>query len=94
MIRLARRNRVSIYPVYITGYGRALLERLARQTGGASFNLRDMSRKMPSAPAERIFEVMRGTYTLTVAGNLPLGDNFVVEVKGNKRLLISALPLD
>ena len=93
VIRLARRQGVSIYPVYMMGYGRSLFERLARQTGGASFNLRDMSKRMQGSPAERIFEVMRGTYTLTLSGNLRLGENVKMEVKGKKKLLISGLPL-
>jgi hypothetical protein len=94
VIRLARRNGVSIFPVYTVGYGRSLLEKLATQTGGASFDLRSISEHMRGSPAGRIFEVMRACYTLTVAGNLPLGDNYKVEVTGNRKLQISALPLD
>ena len=94
VIRLARRNGVSIYPVYMVGYGRSLMEKLASQTGGASFHLREMSQRMQGSPAARIFEVVRGHYVLTVAGNLPLGDDFKVEVGRKQRLLISALPLE
>ena len=94
VVRLARRNGVSIYPVYMMGYGRSLFERLARQTGGASFNLRDLSRRIEGSPAKRIFDVMRGNYTLTLSGNLPLGEDAKVEVKGKKKLLVSFLPLD
>ncbi len=35
--RLARKNGVSIYPVYATGVERGMFENLARQTGGACF---------------------------------------------------------
>jgi Mg-chelatase subunit ChlD len=94
VIRLARRNGVSIYPVYVMGYGRSLMERLASQTGGASFNLRDMGERMRGSPAERIFQVVRGHYVLALAGNLPLGDDLKVEVARPQKLLVSALPLE
>src|SRR5207302_6229789 len=35
VIRLARRNQVSIYPVYVIGSDRWMLSQLARETGGA-----------------------------------------------------------
>ena len=94
VIRLARRQDVSIYPVYVMGYGRSLMERLAAQTGGASFNLRDMAERMRGSPAERIFQVVRSHYILTLPGKLPLGDDFKVEVTRKQRLLVSALPLE
>ncbi|MCW5981728.1 MAG: VWA domain-containing protein [Bryobacteraceae bacterium] len=94
VVRIARRTGVSIYPVYSVGYGRSLLERLAMQTGGAAFDLRAMSQRTPGSPAGRIFEVMRNCYTISVAGNLALGDNYKVEVPGNKKVQVSALPLD
>lgn len=91
VVRLARRNGVSIYPVYAMGQERSMLERLARETGGASFNL---SRKSQSVPASLIFEVIRSAYLLTVSGNLALGERFQVQVKRPERLFISGLPLD
>jgi len=95
-IRLAQRNGVSIYPVFLAGYGRSLFERLARETGGAPFSLREMGRRFDGNPAERIFEVIRGNYSLTLSGNLPPGDNLKVEVnrKGSGNLIVSALPLE
>ena len=65
VIRLARRNGVSIYPVYMSGGERSLFENLARQTGGASFNLRDLKRAGMPRPGARVFEVARGHYVLT-----------------------------
>lgn len=94
VVRLARRKGVSIYPIYATGAERGLFESLARQTGGASFNLRDLSRAGMKQPASRIFDVARGNYTLTLTGNLGLGEKIKVEVKRQEKLLISALPLD
>src|ERR1700680_1027772 len=40
--QLARKKGVSIYPVYATGRERGLFDRLARRTGGACFNLKEM----------------------------------------------------
>lgn len=95
VIRLARRNGVSIFPVFVMGFERSMFDRLARQTGGASFNLRDMKRSLGSEPAgPRIFETLRNHYVLTVTGNLSLGERIKVEVKTRDKLFVSALPLD
>jgi hypothetical protein len=94
VIRLARRNQVSIYPVYVTGYGRSMLEDLAKQTGGASFNLRDLQRSSKEAPGPRIFSVLRNRYLVTLSGNLPPSDKFKIEVKRPEKLFISALVLE
>ncbi len=94
VLRLARRNGVSIFPVYMVGLERSLFETLARQTGGASFNLRDMKRTLNGPPGPRIFEVLRSHYTLTLTGNLSLGEKIKVEVRRPGKLLVSALPLD
>lgn len=94
VVRLARRNGVSIYPVFVIGYERSMFENLARQTGGASFNLRDMRRASEAPPGARIFEVVRGHYVLTVSGNLGLGEKLKLEVKRPEKLFTSALPLE
>jgi VWFA-related protein len=95
-IRLARKTGVSIYPVYVAGAERGLFEALARRTGGASFNLRDMERAgtAKNAIGERIFEVMRSSYTVTLAGNLALSERLKVEVRRPEKLSVSALPLE
>ncbi len=94
VVAVARRNGVSIYPVYLMGYNRSLLERLARRTGGAPFNLRNVARDVEGSPARRIFQVMRGHYTLTLTGNLSLGENTKITVRGNKKLFASYLELN
>jgi VWFA-related protein len=94
VIRLARRNQVSIYPVYVNGFERGLFEMLAAQTGGASFNLRDMKKAGDAAPGKRVFEVVRGHYLLSVAGNLGLGEKLRVEVKRPGKLQVSAMSLE
>jgi VWFA-related protein len=94
VIRLAHRNGVSIFPVYMQGYERSLFESLARPTGGASFNLGEMRKSLDGPPGARIFEAMRGQYTLTLGGNLSLGERLKVEVRRPAKLFVSALPLD
>lgn len=94
VVSLARRNGVSIYPVYLGGYERSMFENLARQTGGASFNLREMQRASNTPPGKRIFAVVRGHYTLSVTGNLGLGEKIKVQVNRPGKLFVSALPLE
>ncbi len=94
VIRLARRNQVSIYPAYAVGNERYLLEQLARETGGASFNLRDMRKSGAAQPGPRVFEVLRSHYTLTVSGNLGFGEKLRVDVKRPEKLQVSALPVE
>jgi hypothetical protein len=94
VVRVCRRNGVSVYPVYLMGYGRSLAEKLAERTAGAAFSLRDLAREAGVPPAVRVFEVMRGQYTLMLAGNLALGDDVRIEVAGKKGLRVSFLELD
>jgi VWFA-related protein len=94
VIRLARRNGVSIFPVYMMGSERSMLENLARRTGGASFSLRDMKKASDAAIGPRVFAVLRAHYTLSVAGNLSLGENLKVEVRRPEKLFVSALPME
>jgi len=49
---------------------------------------------MDAKTAPRIFEVLRSPYTLTVEGNLALGERVRIEVKRPERLFVSGLPLD
>jgi VWFA-related protein len=94
VLKLARRNAVSIYPVYLVGAERTLFENLARQTGGASFSLRDMHKSMKDLPGARIFEVLRSHYDLTLTGNLSLGEKLKVDIQRPGKFLVSALPLE
>jgi VWFA-related protein len=94
VIRLARRNQVSIYPVYAVGAERSLFELLAKETGGASFSLRDMRKAGGEAPGKRVFETLRAHYTISVAGNLGLGEKLRVEIKRPEKLQVSAMALD
>ena len=93
VVRLARRNSVSIYPVYMSGRERSMLENLARQTGGASFNLRDMKKAEGEKPGPGVFAVLRAHYTLTVSGNLP-GEKLKVEVRRPEKLFVSVRPAE
>jgi VWFA-related protein len=94
VFRLARRAQASIFPVYLGGGARSLFEALARQTGGASFNLREMKRVSPDPPGAQIFEVLRAHYTLTLSGNLALSERLKIDVKRPERLFVSALTLE
>ncbi|MBM3745875.1 MAG: VWA domain-containing protein [Acidobacteria bacterium] len=94
VLRLARRNGVSIYPVYVVGAERTLFEMLARQTGGATFNLRELRRHVQGPPGPRVFEVLRSYYTLSVAGNLSLGERIKVQVSRPGKFTVSWLPLE
>lgn len=95
VIRVCRRNRVSVYPVYLMRYGRSQLERIARLTGGAAFNAQQLS-KVTQQPAKHIFDVIRGHYRVTLSGNLPLGEDAEIEVRGqkSKKILVSFLELN
>jgi len=94
VIRLARKNGVSIYPVYVLGAEKWMMETLARETGGASFNLRNIKKSSSEPPGPGIFQVLRSHYTLTVSGNLSLGEKLKVEVRRPEKLFVSALPLE
>jgi VWFA-related protein len=94
VIHLARRNGVSIFVVYAMGYERGMFELLARFTGGATFNLKDMRKASGAPPGPRIFDVLRSHYTLTVAGNLSLGEKIKIQVNRPEKLFASVLPLD
>jgi VWFA-related protein len=92
--QLARKKGVSIYPVYATGRERGLFDRLARRTGGACFNLKEMRKGSGQEIGARIFEVLRGHYTLTAPGNLALGEKLRVEIARPGKWFASALPLE
>lgn len=94
VLKLARKNGVSIYPIYVSGSGKSLFERLARQTGGGYFHLKDLRKNGGAGAGQQIFDVLHSYYTLTISGNLSLGDKLTVEVKRPEKLLVSALPLE
>ena len=95
VIKLCRQRRVSVFAVYGMGYGRDTLEKLARSTGGAAFNLRDIG-KVVRDPSERIFKTIRGRYHLTLKGDPVPGNGMDVDVtKGKKkRLLVAFLEIE
>ena len=94
IVRMARRSQVSIYPAYAMGVERSMFEMLARETGGASFNLREMQKAGGAGPGARVFESLRAHYVVSVAGNLGLGEKLKVELKRQGKFLVSALPLE
>ncbi len=96
VLKLARQNQISIFPVYVVGAERSLFEKLARGSGGAFFSAKDL-KLQPQALAQRVYSVLRGRYLLTLAGNQALGDRVKVEVSAGspgQKLWASGLPLD
>jgi VWFA-related protein len=91
VVRLAQKNGVSIYPIYMAGAERSMFENLARRTGGASFSLQQLKRAESGAPGPRIFDTVRQFYTLTLSGNLSLSDKLRVEVRSRQKVFVSAL---
>jgi Mg-chelatase subunit ChlD len=94
VIRLARRNGVSVFPVYASGMVRGLLETIARNTGGAVFNLRELSRDAGPKSGARIFEALRNHYIVTLRGSAPPSEKMKVEIKRPEKAFVSALPLE
>src|SRR5260370_23874756 len=92
--QLACKSGVSIYPVYVTGRESAIWDHLARRSGGAVFSLKEMRKEPGVAIGQRIFEVMRGHYPLTVPGNLALSEKLRVEVSRPGKWFASALPME
>jgi hypothetical protein len=93
LYQLARTKAVSVYPVYVTGKERGIFERIAQRTGGAIFSLKEMKKQSNEETAATIFEAMRGHYTITVPGNLELGEKLRVEIGRQGKWFASALPL-
>ncbi len=94
VIRLARRNGVSIFVVYVIGFEKYLFDLLAKQTGGTSYNLKDMRKSVEGPPGPVIFEGLRSYYTLTVSGDQAFGEKIKVEVKRPEKVWTSALPVE
>ncbi|MGA2184118.1 MAG: VWA domain-containing protein [Bryobacteraceae bacterium] len=94
VVRLARKNAVSIFPVYLAGSGRWLFDELARQTGGAGFRVGDLRHMKNPQPGPQIFAALRKHYLLTISGNYEPGPKLKVRVNGQDKLFASALPLE
>jgi VWFA-related protein len=96
VIRLARKNGVSIFTAYLSGQERSLFRVLAEQTGGAAIRIQGKPSDGKS-PAKAVFDTVRGHYVLTLAGNLAVGDKVKIDVKRppkSNKALVSVLPLD
>ena len=94
VIQLARKNNVSIFPVYLAGSGRWLFDELARQTGGAGFRVGDLRKMKNPQPGPQIFAALRQHYVVTISGNYEPGPRLKVKVNGQDKLFASALPLE
>ncbi len=78
--RLAQRNEVTIYPLFVGGY-RGMFQNLAEKTGGIALSLQDMAKKTRLSPGEAVFGLIGSQYAVTISGDLPLGGKAKVEVK-------------
>lgn len=97
VVTIARTHGVSIFPIYISGRMHGLFESLARQTGGATFNLMSMAKGATSQsqkPATLIFEAVRNPYLATIRGNGRLSEKMKIESKRPERVFLSALPVE
>lgn len=94
VVQLARKLRVSIFPIYMSGERRGMFESLARQTGGATFNLIQMAKDASQKPAPRIFEAARNPYLATINGNANLSERMKIEAKRPEKILLSVLPVE
>ena len=94
VIGLARKNAVSIFPVYLAGSGRWLFDELARQTGGAGFRVGDLRHMKITEPGPQIFAALRQHYLLTIGGNDDPGSKLKVRVNGQNKLFASGLPVE
>ena len=94
VVKLAREHRVSLFPIFVAATRRGLWEDLARQTGGAAFNLKDMARDASQTPAARIFEVARSPYLVTIGGKASPSGKMKLEAKRSGKTFLSALPVE
>ena len=94
VFRLARKNSVSIFPVYMVGSARSLFDRLARQTGGATFHLPDMRKAGVDKPGPIVFQAMRQHYVVAISGNQDPSDKLKITVNRPEKLSAYALVLE
>jgi len=94
VVELAQKAGVSIFPIYLSGASRKMFENLARQTGGATFDLVRMARDASRKPAPLIFEAARNPYRATLAGTEPLSERTKIEAKRREKIFLSALPVE
>lgn len=80
LYRLAQRNEVSIYPLFVGGY-KGMFQDLAEKTGGIALSLPEMAKKTKQSPGEAVFSLIRNQYVVTISGDLPLSDKAKVEMK-------------
>jgi hypothetical protein len=94
VVQLARKQGVSIFPIYMSRQRRVMFESLARQTGGATFDLIQMAKDASQKPAPRIFEAARNPYLATIGGNANLSERMKIEARRPEKLFLSALPVE
>jgi hypothetical protein len=97
VVTMARKNGVSIFPIFVAGHLHGMFESLARQTGGAVFNLMSMAKdatQQSPKPAPLIFEAIRNPYLATLRGNGDLSERMKLEARRPEKIFLSALPVE
>lgn len=97
VVKIAQKNGVSIFPIYMSGHMHSMYESLARQTGGATFNLMSMAKDATQSshkPAPLIFEAARNPYVATIRGNGNLSERMKIEARRPEKIFLSALPVE
>lgn len=94
VLQLARRNGVSIYPVYLANAERSSFEQLARQSGGAYFHLNPRERGGITQRVESIMNAIRSHYVLTLSGNRLPGEKFKITVERPEKLFVSGMAIE
>lgn len=93
LYRLAKRNQVSVYPLFVGGY-RGMFQDLAEKTGGIALSLQEMARKTKQSPGEAVFGLVRSQYEVMVSGDLSLGEKAKVEVTRSGKYRVGFLEAD
>lgn len=78
--RLAQRNEVTVYPLFVGGY-KGMFQDLAEKTGGIALSLQEMARRTNQSPGEAVFALIRNQYAVTISGDLALSEKAKIEVK-------------
>ena len=93
LYRIARRNQVSVYPVFVSGF-RGMFRDLAEATGAIAVNLPDLAKKTKQGPGELVFQLIDSQYVVTVQGDLGLGEKTKIELKRPGKYRIGFMEMD
>lgn len=93
LYRIARRNQVSVYPLFVSGW-RGMFRDMAEKTGAVALNLPDMAKKTKLGPGETVFELIQSQYVVTIGGDLALGEKAKIELTRDGKYRVGWMELD